>query len=346
MTSVLEALILADSPAGPATRSGLGARSGKRRLGVRAPCLCRTRSAARPWLLGGHDGSARPIRDKAEAGGRRCALRHHRSRRLLLAPARHCRRGSRRGRVVASARSTRARIGIPVVSANKSLLAAHGESLRQLARARGTALRYEASCVAGVPFLGPFERRPLASRVRGLTASSTAPRTRSSAASIRGATFDAALARRAASRAEPNRSVERRQRSRSAEKLDRVVAAVRAHLVIHPRRDSDVTASTSIEPRDLRARAYVGRHGLRPVAHAGVDGSEPPAFVGPAFLPDGHPLAALSGDVNGIVLDAAGRIAMLFPGPGRGAGRHRRDAPRRRLRRLPTERPVRETVRS
>ena len=60
--------------------------------------------------------------------------------------------------------------GTPVVTANKSLIAAHGEELARLARRRGTALRYEASCIAGVPFLGTFERRPFASSVAWVTA--------------------------------------------------------------------------------------------------------------------------------------------------------------------------------
>ena len=54
--------------------------------------------------------------------------------------------------------------GIPVITANKSLIAAHGDELSQVARRRATALRFEASCIAGVPFLGMFERRPLSAR--------------------------------------------------------------------------------------------------------------------------------------------------------------------------------------
>src|SRR4029453_11103516 len=60
--------------------------------------------------------------------------------------------------------------GIPVVTANKSLLAAHGDELARPARQRGTALPYEAACIAGVPFVGTFERRALASRASGVTA--------------------------------------------------------------------------------------------------------------------------------------------------------------------------------
>ncbi len=60
--------------------------------------------------------------------------------------------------------------GIPVVTANKSLLA-RITATRFSSAAAAPACRccYEASVIAGVPFLGTFERRPLAARVSSLT---------------------------------------------------------------------------------------------------------------------------------------------------------------------------------
>ena len=58
--------------------------------------------------------------------------------------------------------------GIPVVTANKSLLAAHGAELREVATRTSTPLLYEAAVIAGVPFLGNFARRPHAADVNGL----------------------------------------------------------------------------------------------------------------------------------------------------------------------------------
>jgi homoserine dehydrogenase len=59
--------------------------------------------------------------------------------------------------------------GIPVVTANKSLLAHHGEELFETAARAGVPLRYEAAVIAGVPFLGTFARRPLASAISSIT---------------------------------------------------------------------------------------------------------------------------------------------------------------------------------
>ena len=59
--------------------------------------------------------------------------------------------------------------GIPVVTANKSLLAHHGGELGEAAALAGVPLRFEASVLAGVPFLGTFARRPCAARLTSFT---------------------------------------------------------------------------------------------------------------------------------------------------------------------------------
>ena len=66
------------------------------------------------------------------------------------------------------------RRGIPVVTANKTLIARCGAELREAARATETPLLYEAAVLAGVPFLGTFARRPhAASRPIAATTCST-----------------------------------------------------------------------------------------------------------------------------------------------------------------------------
>ena len=60
---------------------------------------------------------------------------------------------------------TALRAGRPVVTANKRLLAAHGDELLRAAARSGAPFRYEASVIAGVPFLGTFAARPLVASV-------------------------------------------------------------------------------------------------------------------------------------------------------------------------------------
>jgi homoserine dehydrogenase len=59
--------------------------------------------------------------------------------------------------------------GIPVVTANKSLLAHHGDELATAAVLARVPLRFEASVLAGVPFLGTFARRPYAAALTSVT---------------------------------------------------------------------------------------------------------------------------------------------------------------------------------
>jgi homoserine dehydrogenase len=56
--------------------------------------------------------------------------------------------------------------GKPVVTANKHVLAHHGLELEAIARASGTALRFEASVCGGTPVLDPMARDLAANRVR------------------------------------------------------------------------------------------------------------------------------------------------------------------------------------
>jgi homoserine dehydrogenase len=56
--------------------------------------------------------------------------------------------------------------GKPVVTANKHVLVHHGVELEKIARANGTALRYEASVCGGTPVLDPIARDLAANRIR------------------------------------------------------------------------------------------------------------------------------------------------------------------------------------
>ncbi|HEY6356743.1 MAG TPA: hypothetical protein VIX35_00780, partial [Vicinamibacterales bacterium] len=61
--------------------------------------------------------------------------------------------------------------GVPVVSANKTLIAHEGAALDRLACRHATVLAYDAAVLAGVPFLGSLARRPLLSgahRIAGI----------------------------------------------------------------------------------------------------------------------------------------------------------------------------------
>jgi homoserine dehydrogenase len=206
--------------------------------------------------------------------------------------------------------------GIPVVTANKTLIALHGDELFDLARRRGTALRYEAACIAGVPFLGTFERRPFASRVRGVAGILNGTSNAILSALSSGASFADALddARRRGL-AEPDPSADL-SGADAAQKLAILVALFGGRAIAV----SDIHSSPldTVDVRDVGAAdAFGGR--IRPLACASWpdDDDNVCAFVSPAFLDDEHPLAGVSHVTNGVVLEGAGG-SQCFIGPGAG----------------------------
>jgi homoserine dehydrogenase len=211
--------------------------------------------------------------------------------------------------------------GIPVVTANKSLVAAHGDDLAQLARRRATALRYEASCVAGVPFLGMFERRPLAARAAGVTAILNGTSNSILTAMTSGVAFDAALAdAQRLGFAEPDPSMDI-SGADAAEKLA-ILVRLFGRLLVDPSALA-LASIDKIEPGDIAAAAAFDG-AIRPVAQASWQGRALEAFVGPAFIWGTHPLARVSGVTNGIVIlggePPPARGAQCYIGPGAGPG--------------------------
>ena len=205
--------------------------------------------------------------------------------------------------------------------------AGRGAALCRLARRRGAALRYGAACIAGVPFLGMFERRALASRASGVTAilNGTSNYILTMLAQTSGGvTFDAALAE--AERlgyAEPDPSMDL-SGADAAEKLT-ILIRLFGRLIVDPA-SIPLDGIAQVDADDLAAAA--GFDGaLRPLARAAwsldgpavrsATGDAVRAHVGPAFLGGSHPLARVAGVTNGIVIDAE-RGAQCYIGPGAG----------------------------
>lgn len=207
--------------------------------------------------------------------------------------------------------------GIPVVTANKSLIAAHGDELARLARRRGTALRYEAACIAGVPFLGTFERRALVSRASGVTAILNGTSNYILTTMTRGGSFAAALAdAQRLGYAEPDPSMDV-SGADAAEKLT-ILVRLFGRLLVDPAA-IPLDGLASVEADDIAAAAAFDG-AIRPVSRASwISGHLRAirAHVGPAFLGGTHPLARVSGVTNGVVIDAE-RGAQCYIGPGAG----------------------------
>jgi homoserine dehydrogenase len=206
--------------------------------------------------------------------------------------------------------------GVPVVTANKALVAAHGRELSALAARRGTTLRYEASALAGIPFLGALAARPLVSDVHQFAAivNGTSNFILSKLES-ENCTFDAALTHaQALGLTEPDPSRD----------LDGLDATDKLTLLSSlfgwgtlPVAQLDVHGIRGITHDDFAiARTFDST--IKPVVFATHTAVGVSAFVGPAMVPANHSLAALRGTLSGIHLSGRFVSDLFFSGPGAG----------------------------
>ncbi len=206
--------------------------------------------------------------------------------------------------------------GVPVVTANKSLVAAHGAELRALAARRGTSLRYEASALAGVPFIDTLARRPLVadvSRLSGIVNGTSHYVV--TAMEAERLPFAEALERaRRLGYAEPDPSADVGGRD-AAEKL----ALIGAHVGAPGLSPSaiETTGIDTLEPGDLAAARRLGG-AVKPIVFAALEPAGITAFVGPAFVDARHPLAGLEGCANGLRLEGRYVGDLFYSGPGAG----------------------------
>ncbi len=210
--------------------------------------------------------------------------------------------------------------GIPVVTANKALLAERGAELRDLARRHGAALRFEASVAAGVPLFSVLERSLRTTDVEVVTAilNGTSNFVLDRLARP-GATIASALdeARRLGL-AEPDATADL-SGADAARKL-RVLALALTGRELRASR-VDVEGIASIRPEDVARAAALGFR-VKQIAEARIGGPDPRGFVAPVAVDAEHPLARIAGADNGVLLEAetpASPVGALFlSGPGAG----------------------------
>jgi homoserine dehydrogenase len=203
---------------------------------------------------------------------------------------------------------------IPVVTANKSLLARHGRELREAARRHHVPLLYEAAVLAGVPFLGTFARRPLAAGAHALLG-------------IVNGTSNFVLTQCARQGLEPQAALADAQRLGYAEPdpandIGGLDAAEKLVVLLQHFAGREVALS-SVETRGIGDIAQL-HHALaaelggaiKPVITADWT-ADLRAFAGPAFVPASHPLHGVAGVDNALLLETA-RGRLLFQGPGAG----------------------------
>jgi homoserine dehydrogenase len=208
------------------------------------------------------------------------------------------------------------RAGKPVVTANKQLLAQHGDELFGVAREAGVQIRFEAAVAGVIPIVRVIQESFAAteiSKVFGIVNGTTNFILSEMAAT--GAAYEDALARAKElgyAEADPTEDV---NGADAAAKM-----AILARLAFHtPITLGDVPYDgiETIQPDDL---AYAKELGLSlkllGVAERRDGGISVRVF--PCFLYGGHPLAPVEGPFNAVMVEAPAITEVTMSGPGAG----------------------------
>jgi len=206
--------------------------------------------------------------------------------------------------------------GKSVVTANKALLAEHGEEIHGASRAFGADLYYEAAVAGAIPLLRPL-RESLAGdtvhRVLGIVNGTTnfiLDRMDSA-----GSDFSESLEEaQALGYAEPDPTAD-------VEGFDAAAkAAILASLAFHTR----VTAAdvyregiTEVSAADIASAKLLGRT-VKLLAICERSGDGVAVRVHPAMIPRSHPLAAVGGAYNAVFVEAKSAGQLMFYGAGAG----------------------------
>ncbi len=203
-----------------------------------------------------------------------------------------------------------------IVTANKEVLAKHGPELFAKARDKGVAIFFEASVAGGVPLISTLYKGLKANeitRVQGILNGTT--NFILSAMEEQGQSFAEALAKAQELgfvEADPTSDVEGFD---VAYKLSILSALAFGHFVkpesIYRQGITSITKEDIAQARDLGYR-------IKLVGSTRKTGGRLDVRVTPALVPLSHPLAAVSGSNNGILVtgDAVGNLTMVGPGAG------------------------------
>jgi len=206
--------------------------------------------------------------------------------------------------------------GKDVVTANKALLAEHGDELFRLARAGGRSIAFEASVGGGIPVIAGIRRGLIADRIDSIygIVNGTCNYVLTQM-DERGVSYGAALAEaqeRGYAEADPRLDVEGIDSAHKLAVLARLAFGVHVEL-----RDIPCEGIAGIDPCDIRYARVLG-YTLKLLAVAAGRGERLELSVHPALLHREHPVAAISGVYNAICIHASGAGEIVMTGKGAG----------------------------
>lgn len=207
--------------------------------------------------------------------------------------------------------------GKHVVTANKALLATFGPELFARARSKGLTIGFEASCAGAVPVVRTLIEDLVANRVLSLAGivNGTCNSILTDMASS-GLAYPAALKKAqdlGFAEADPFLDVSGTDSAHKLALLASVAFGVWVDWKTIPLRGLD-----AVRPEDLKAAAALGAR-VKLLARAEAVDAGYRYSVEPSVIPLPHPLAALEGPFNGVVVQGDETGSLYFQGRGAGA---------------------------
>jgi homoserine dehydrogenase len=205
--------------------------------------------------------------------------------------------------------------GKPVVSANKQLVAREGAALFAAASAAGVQLRFEASVCAAIPVVKVLRESLIATNVHRILGIVNGTTNFILSRMERGGSYADALSEAQAlgyAEADPSDDVNGADAAAKMAILATVAFGSRVALG-----DVETRGITEIEPAHVTAAAELGMVvrlvGIATLADDAVD-----VRVQPAFVERSHPLAAVDGAFNAVMLQGDAIREITLEGPGAG----------------------------
>jgi homoserine dehydrogenase len=205
--------------------------------------------------------------------------------------------------------------GKSVVSANKQLLARHGEELFAAAERHGVQLRFEASVCAAIPVVKVLRESMIANDVSAVLGIVNGTTNFILSAMAGGQDYATALARAQElgyAEADPTEDV---NGADAAAKI-----AILASIAFHTRVTIEDVPFEGIELLEAIDSAVAKELGYRIKLIASAERLEGgvAARVHPTLVPDGHPLATIEGSFNAVMLRGSAIREITLAGPGAG----------------------------
>jgi homoserine dehydrogenase len=205
--------------------------------------------------------------------------------------------------------------GKPVVSANKQLIAREGAELFAAASAAGVQLRFEASVCAAIPVVKVLRESLIATNVHRVLGIVNGTTNFILSRMERGGSYADALAEAPAlgyAEADPSDDVNGADAAAKMAILATVAFGSRVTLA-----EVETRGITDIEPTHVTAAADLGMV-VRLVGSATLADGAVDVRVQPAFVERSHPLAAVDGAFNAVMLQGDAIREITLEGPGAG----------------------------